>query len=100
MLAYQNGVSEGVYISWGYEELYDEYYGQVASIHYREEDDEGGVAGGGIPVVSHTHSGNSSEEVTTNTTWPHGYGVKFYADGSVYVGMYIECISQYNVLLF
>ena len=92
-----------MYLSWGYEELYDEYYGQVASIHYKEEEDGGAPgqeSGGGTgegtrPGTSNAApgagtgapgAGGMDAEVTTNTTWPHGYGVKFYADGSIYVG--------------
>lgn len=50
--AIQHGVSVGEFLSWGYESLFEEYYGQIDA----------------------------------KSNLPHGFGVKFYADKSIYIG--------------
>lgn len=53
--AQQAGIGKGAFISWGFGDTYDEYFGDI-----------------------------------NDQNLPHGYGIKFYSDGSIYIGDWFE----------
>jgi hypothetical protein len=52
ILASQYDIGIGQYLSWGFGDLFDEYFGEINPL----------------------------------TQQPHGYGIRFYSDGSIYIG--------------
>ena len=59
-LSYECDVREGIHLSWGFEDVYDEYFGTV-------------------------NTNSASGELQ-----PHGYGVRLYSDGTVYFGSWVN----------
>lgn len=96
--AYKNQVSEGQYISWGFgDKCFDEYFGEVAPVQTRPKptSSKPGTAAGGLSTVGDMQADHfvcprilaiDPIEVFRNELEPHGLGIKFFADGSIYVG--------------